>query len=256
MHTPSKQHPVNQARTSYSIVVPAWNESEHISHTLSAINRAVSEQKHPASTIVVDNNSTDNTAEIAALAGATVVFEPINQIARARNAGANACNSDWIIFVDADSTVNPTLLKLTLDALASGNVIGGGSIVKFDRELKGIAKLTLSLWNWWSVKSRSAAGCYLYCTREAFETVGGFDEKQYAAEELYLSKKLRKLATARDQQFLIHTEAPIVSSARKIDWYTTRQMFEQVLKLLIPGATKSRDKCTVWYDRSNIKNDK
>jgi glycosyltransferase involved in cell wall biosynthesis len=38
--------------------------------------------------IVVDNNSTDATAELARRGGARVVFEPVNQIARARNAGA------------------------------------------------------------------------------------------------------------------------------------------------------------------------
>ena len=53
--------------------------------------------------IVCDNNSTDRTAEIARAAGATVVFEPVNQIARARNSGAAAATGDWLIFVDADS---------------------------------------------------------------------------------------------------------------------------------------------------------
>ena len=53
--------------------------------------------------IVCDNNSTDRTAEIARNAGARVVFEPVNQIARARNRGAAAATGDWLIFVDADS---------------------------------------------------------------------------------------------------------------------------------------------------------
>lgn len=237
---------------SFSVVIPAWNESGHIEITLEAVARSISEQPFVGDIIVVDNNSSDDTAEKARSAGATVIFEPINQIARARNAGAHASSAEWLVFIDADSIVDPELLGASLQALSGGHVIGGGSTVELDRDLKGLTKLTLQLWNWWSVKSRTAAGCYIYCTREAFESVGGFDERQFAAEELYLSKALRRLAKKRGQQFVIQTHAPIVSSARKIDWYTPRQLFKQVLLLLLPGSTRSRTMCHLWYDRSDI----
>ena len=86
------------------------------------------------------------------------------------------------------------MLTASLQALDSATVIGGGSTVEMDRELTGLPKQTLRFWNWWSVKSSTAAGCYIYCTKEAFEAVGCFDERVYAAEELHLSKKLKKLA--------------------------------------------------------------
>jgi len=60
--------------------------------------------------IVCDNNSTDRTAEIARAAGAIVVYEPVNQIARRRNCGAAAATGDWLIFVDADSIRAPDCL--------------------------------------------------------------------------------------------------------------------------------------------------
>ena len=236
----------------FSVVIPAWNESEQIDATLAAVKHAVSVQPYSGDIIVVDNNSTDDTADIATNAGARVVFEPINQIARARNTGAQASNAEWLVFVDADSIMSPELLTSSLQALSSGAVIGGGSTVAMDRDIKGLPNLVLRFWNWWSVKSRTAAGCYIYCSKEAFESVGRFDERQYAAEELYLSKKLRKLAKKREQQFVIQTHAPIVSSARKIDWYSPWQLFKQVLLLLLPGATRSRVMCGVWYDRSKI----
>ena len=236
----------------FSVVIPAWNESAHIEATLDAVNSAVSLQQFRGDIIVVDNNSSDGTAEIASNAGARVVFESINQIARARNTGAQASDADWLVFIDADSIVSTKLLTSSLQALADGDVIGGGSTVVMDRKLNGLAKWTLQFWNWLSVKTRTAAGCYIYCTKEAFEFVGRFDEKRYAAEELYLSRRLRKLAKKRGQQFLIQTHTPIVSSARKIDWYSPAQLFKQVLLLLIPGATRSRRMCGVWYDRSKI----
>lgn len=239
----------------YSIVIPAWNESDHIEQTLVSVKYAAGQQSFAGNIIVVDNNSTDGTAEKAHNAGATVVFEPVNQIARARNTGARASSADWLVFVDADSAIEPELLTSSLNALANETAIGGGSTMVTDREVKGLANTVLKLWNWWSVKSCTAAGCYIYCTREAFDHVGGFDEKRYAAEELFISKKLRKLAKKRGQKFLIQTHAPIVTSARKLDWYSRRQKFQQLLLLLIPGATQSRKMCRVWYDRNNIKKD-
>ncbi len=243
--------------TRFSVVVPAWNESDQIDETLQALKSALAHQHFDGEIIVADNNSTDDTAEKARNNDVRVVFEPINQIARARNTGAKASIGAWLVFVDADSIVSSELLSEALDALSSGAVIGGGSTVQMDRELVGLPKLTLRFWNWWSVKSSTAAGCFIYCDKQAFEAVGRFDERVYAAEELHLSKKLRKLAKQRGQQFRILTQAPIVSSARKIDWYSPWQVVKQVLLLLIPFATRSRMMCYVWYDRSHIQqNDK
>ncbi|HEX6156752.1 MAG TPA: glycosyltransferase, partial [Burkholderiales bacterium] len=67
-----------------SIVVPAFNEERLLAGSLAAIRQAMG-AFDDAELIVCDNNSTDRTAEIARAAGARVVFEPLNQIGRARN---------------------------------------------------------------------------------------------------------------------------------------------------------------------------
>src|SRR6516225_4395542 len=89
-----------------SIIIPAFNEERLIASTLASLQEGMEELSRRGfenELIVCDNNSTDRTAEIARSAGAKVVFEPINQIARARNRGAAAATGDWLIFVDADS---------------------------------------------------------------------------------------------------------------------------------------------------------
>ena len=236
----------------FTVVIPAWNESQYIEATLNAVKKAIGQQQERGEIVVVDNNSTDNTASLATNNGARVVFEQINQIAKARNTGARASESEWLIFIDADSIITAELLTSSLHALSSGKVIGGGSTVAMNPKINGLPGMVLKFWNWWSVKSHSAAGCYIFCTREAFDTVGHFDEKRFAAEELYLSKKLRNLAKQRGQQFLIHTHAPIVSSSRKVEWYSPWRIFKQVLFLLIPGSTRSRTMCFLWYDRNKV----
>ncbi len=234
---------------SFTVIIPAWNESDLIFDTISATKSAIEQQSYSGNLIVVDNNSTDNTAEIASLAGAQVVFEPVNQIGRARNAGANIAQTPWLIFIDADTIINPTLLSLALDALASGTVIGGGSTIAVDRSMRKFGRMILSFWNWVSVKSGTAAGCFIYCRRDAFEEIGGFDNKVYAGEELHLSRKMRSLAKRRGMQFVVQTGSPITTSARKLDWFSTGQISRQFLLLLIPFATRSRRMCGVWYKR-------
>ncbi|MGC9035233.1 MAG: glycosyltransferase family 2 protein, partial [Verrucomicrobiia bacterium] len=71
-----------------SIVIPAYNEEKLLPQTLLHVKKAAEaflNKNWEYEIIVCDNNSSDNTAEIARLYGAMVVFEPINQIARARN---------------------------------------------------------------------------------------------------------------------------------------------------------------------------
>ncbi len=236
----------------YSIIVPAWNESECIENTLAAIEGARSSLPQSGEVLVVDNNSTDDTANKAQAAGVKVVFEPVNQIAKARNTGARAAQGQYLVFVDADTHISAQLLNTALSNLQNGRVIGGGATVAFDQQLSGFAKWLVRFWNWWSVRSRTAAGCFIYCTKQAFDDVGGFDEKQFVAEELYLSRQLRKYAKKRGQKFSVIAQYPVLSSARKKDWYSTGRIAWQVLILLIPGASRSRKLCGVWYDRSHL----
>jgi glycosyltransferase involved in cell wall biosynthesis len=80
-------------RIKISIVVPAFNEEKLIERSLQNIRAAAitfSQVGWEHEIIVCDNNSTDRTAELAQAQGACVVFEPVNQISRARNAGAAA----------------------------------------------------------------------------------------------------------------------------------------------------------------------
>src|SRR5260370_23846726 len=89
-----------------SVIVPAFNEAKLITATLRSIRAATAAFASlgwESELIVCDNNSTDGTADLARAEGATVVFEPVNQIARARNRGAAAATGQWLLFIDADS---------------------------------------------------------------------------------------------------------------------------------------------------------
>src|SRR5690349_2190828 len=92
-------------RVKISVVVPAFNEEKLIGATLRSIKEAgmaFQEAGWETELVVCNNNSSDATADVAQREGARVVFEGVNQIGRARHAGACAATGDWLVFVDAD----------------------------------------------------------------------------------------------------------------------------------------------------------
>src|SRR6266576_5250166 len=118
-----------------SLVVPAFNEERLLPGSLSCMRAALQGFDRlgwKSELIVCDNNSTDRTAEIAIAAGAEVVVEPVNQISRARNAGAARARGDWIFFVDADSDPTVELFLEAADSLRSGRCLAGGSTVRYE----------------------------------------------------------------------------------------------------------------------------
>ena len=199
--------------------------------------------------VVCDNNSTDRTAEIARAAGATVVFEPVNQISRARNRGAAAATGDWLLFVDADSLPSAALIGETVLHVRSGSLLAGGATVRFEtRDLH--ARFWLLLWNTWSRLTKWAAGSYIFCEAKAFRELGGLSEALYAGEELELFRRLKRLARRRGKRIVILRRHPLLTSDRKARLYSTREHLAFLLKtFLTAGRTlRRREDCSVWYD--------
>ncbi|MGH8764661.1 MAG: glycosyltransferase, partial [Burkholderiales bacterium] len=176
-----------------SVVVPAFNEEKLLAGSLAAIRSAAEAFGGDWELIVCDNNSTDRTADIARAAGAKVVFEPHNQISRARNRGASVATGDWLLFVDADSTPSRELFADLQEAIDSGRVIGGGSTMTAGKTALSV-RIALGFWNVISRNLQWAAGAFVYCEAKAFRRVGGFSEELYASEELDLSQRLKRLA--------------------------------------------------------------
>jgi len=235
----------------YAIIIPAYNEAEELPATLAAVCRAMAAQDIPGEFIVVDNHSTDDTAAVAKAGGADrVVYEPVNQIARARNAGAAASKAEFLVFVDADTRIEAPLLTKALQLLRGGLCVGGGAVVRFEGETSVVGRFALGLWKRISLLTRTAAGSFFFCRREAFQAVGGFDLRLYAAEEVLLSRQLRKWGRARGQRFTIITDPPVITSARKLRWYSDAQIIGWIVFMaLMPFAVRSRRLCRFWYKR-------
>jgi glycosyltransferase involved in cell wall biosynthesis len=234
-----------------SVLIPAYNEESFIAATIDSVHRSFSETRRDSYEIVVcDNNSTDRTTEVAQGAGARVVFEPHNQIARARNAAAKAARGQWFIFLDADTLLNAATLRATIAALESGHTGGGGTEVWLETDGVGASgRRLVQAWNAISRTLKLAAGSFVFCRREAWLATGGFDERIYASEEIWFSRKLKRWCRANRLNFLILSGAPVITSARKLRWYSAWQLFRQFAVFLIPGAWRKRENCAMWYTR-------
>lgn len=230
-----------------SVVVPAFNEERLLAGSLAAIREAMS-ALNDAELIVCDNNSTDRTAEIARAAGARVVFEPVNQIARARNAGAAQASGDWLVFVDADSYPTKELLEDTKAAIAAG-CLAGGATVSMESTDPAI-RFWVAAWNFLSRRARWAAGSFIFCEAAAFRRLGGFSQDLYAAEEIEFFGRLKRVARLGRRSIVILHRHPLRTSARKAQLYTKREHLWFMLKTLLLGGRnlRSRENCHAWYD--------
>jgi glycosyltransferase involved in cell wall biosynthesis len=236
-----------------SIVVPAFNEEKLLGESLAQIKSAggvFAEIGWETELIVCDNNSNDRTAEIARSGGATVVFEPVNQISRARNSGAAAATGDWLVFMDADSHPSPELFADMVEEIQSGKCIAGGSTFRWDRKQNFIFELFMPAVSVGFCWRRMLCGVFIFIETVAFRKLGGFSLEAFAGEELELSQRLKKLAKQTRKRFVILHRHPVVTSARRMGDYTALTPIKVLYHIVFHPHryTTTREAARRWYD--------
>lgn len=237
-----------------SIIVPAWNEEKCIGRTIDSLRQAMAvyekERGVTAEIVVVDNNSTDRTAEVARGKGVTVVFEPVNNIGKARNAGVKAARGKYIAFCDADNQVTENLLMLIHDHLEDPKIAGGGTWIEPERRNFKVSFFYF-VWGIYVTFSRVGVGM-MHCRKADFESFGGFDESIYAAEDVQLAYDLKKVGKPRGQKFNLIKTGWIITSTRKIDQTPLWMMLKKLIGFGFGLQKKIRSKeyCEHWYDKA------
>jgi len=233
----------------FSLVIPAYNEERLLPRLLDSVGaaRRAYGEADAIEVIVADNQSTDHTAQIAAMHSCRVVAVEKRVIAAARNGGAQAARGEIVCFLDADSQLHPQTFIEIDKALATGRCIGGASGVRMERWSLGIA-VTYALIVPFVWLMRMDTGV-VFCRKADFDAVGGYDESRPVAEDVAFLWALRRLGRTRGQRLMRTTRAKALGSTRKFDefgdWHYFRIIKEGLPMLWHRDGTTFTDR--YWY---------
>ena len=203
-----------------TIIVPAFNEEAYLAPTLASIRAAANQVRIRSGVdvdiIVVDNASVDGTAAVARDLGAAVIHEPVQGIARARNAGARRATAEVLVFFDADVFVPRTLLVAICAAMRDPTCVGGGVDVDY-RPRRAFVRLYLRVWRLLGRLTAMVQGAAQFCRKDVFEEVGGYDESVWMGEDVDFYWSLRKLAARTRRTVRFVREPRVKPSCRRFD---------------------------------------
>ena len=233
----------------FSLVIPAYNEERLLPRLLDSIQiaRSTYGNRDAIEVIVADNMSTDRTAEIARQRGCLVVPVEKRIIAASRNGGARAARGEIVAFIDADSQVHRQTFGELDRVLATGRCVGGATGVRLERWSLGIALTYMTIVPLVLLTGMDTG--VVFCRKQDFDAVNGYDESRRVAEDVAFLWHLRKLGKTRGQRLMRVTAAKAISSTRKFDefgdWHYFRLIVEGVRHLRRRGETEFTDK--YWY---------
>lgn len=180
-----------------SFVIPCYNERDYIGECIASI-RAQAQGAQSLEIIVVDNGSGDDTRELAASLGATVLLNRRRGAAASRNLGAKAAKGEYLAFVDADCLLDPLWLS-TLSAHLSSSTTAAAAApaVPVEQGMTWVEKAWAEVFVCMSRRSENGvnsvsnlASSNLLIVKSYFEQVGGFDEALLSCEDYDLSQRL------------------------------------------------------------------
>ena len=242
-----------QPPTKLTVIVPAFNEEAYLGPTLDSIQAAAAQLRARSNvyidTIVIDNNSTDQTAAVAREKGVRVVHEPVQGIARARNAGARRAHGEVLVFIDADVSVPRDLLQEIHTAMIDPDCVGGGVDVDY-RPRRLAVRLYLRAWRVLGRLTGMVQGAAQFCRRSAFEEVGGYDEKVWIGEDVDFYWSLKRLArrTGRTVRFIRHPR--VRPSCRRFDRWPLWKTLVWTNPLFIWLFRRRKATWKDWYSRA------
>lgn len=224
------------------VIVPARNEAQYILPTLYAIK----EQNYGRMDIVVvDSDSSDNTAILASNLTPHIVRVHEKGVARARNAGARYAielHADILVFIDADTLMGPCVLDSIASAVIDKNKMAGSCQIKLDKR-HFRARITTTILNLLQRFHRSPHSL-MFCTPAVFENIP-FDESMVMAEdEKWAYSIMKKFGMFK---YYLITNAVVITSARRFEKYGYWNILYKWWTNL-PFSLSTQDKETSYFE--------
>ncbi|KXK08256.1 MAG: glycosyltransferase family 2 protein [Candidatus Dojkabacteria bacterium] len=172
-----------------TVFVPAYNEEKLIAQTLNCLKNQDIHEDYEL--LVVDNASTDKTAQIAKNSGARVVSEPQKGNRFAVERGFAEARGDIVIQTDADTRPDKSFIRKIAQEYDDPKVVGVGTRIKFfDAEpwVNPTFKF-MTIFNF----RESMWGASLSARKDAWRKVGGFNHGFDLNSDAYFTIRLRKI---------------------------------------------------------------
>ncbi len=198
-----------------SLIIPAFNEAELLPRLLDSVDLARAAYGREVEVIVADNGSTDATAEIAGQRGCRVAAVEKRSIAAARNGGAAAARGEILAFTDADGVIHPRTFQAIDRAISSGKIVAGATGGRFERWSPGLVA-TFVLFAPIALATGFDTGV-VFCLRNDFESIGGYDETRLFAEDVAFLLALRRHGKSSGRRLARPWGARTTISTRKFD---------------------------------------
>ena len=244
----------------FSLIIPAYNEEAYLPVLLDSVAAARACYEggpDDIEVVVVDNASTDATADLARSSGCRVVREDRRIIAAVRNTGARNARGQVFVFVDADNIMHPDTFNAIERSLSSGKVVAGASGVNMQRMSLGIA-VTYALMVPLVWLTRMDTGV-VFCLREDFESIGGYNEELLFAEDVQLLWDLMRLGRKQGQKLSRIRSVKATFSTRKFDkhgdWHWLGLMSRFFYGLLFSKSSLDKFAHIYWYGNQRSKPD-
>jgi len=232
-----------------SVIVPAYNEEKYLPRTLEKIKAGLATLDCICEIIVVDNESTDKTKQIAEDFGAKVFTESEHNIAQVRNAGARNSSGDVLIFVDAVTLVPAEVFQEIASVMKNEKCFGGAAAVDYENFERKWMKFYLLGWRFWGMIFNMKQGAAQFCRKVSFLRIGGYDETVFMGEDVLFYWKLSRFAK-QNGAFLHFIKNPkVLTSARRFDRMSLWKTFLLTHPIFILLTSRKKSFWKDWYEK-------
>ena len=226
----------------FTVVIPAHNEEKYVARCIGSVKSAAKYYGGSVQIIVVCNRCTDRTADIAKKYGVKVIMNEDRCIAKVRNAGIFAANGDVIVTIDCDNRMTKGTLKEIANLLNTGNYIGGGAPIRFERY-----SFPLYCNDLLCRLSFCITGLYcgiFWAEKSTFEAIGGFVEKK-AMEDVATARALKAYGKSLGKKYTVLRQNVLINSTRKYDdmgdWLYLSMLLQNAGALIKAAAGDKRE---------------
>ena len=245
-----------------SVVICAYNAAHWISGILTSLKKQTFTDFE---VVVVNDGSTDSTAQVAQAAGARVINRPHEGLSSTRNAGINNAKADIVAIIDADCYADKNWLDEIYKEISKGETVvtGNTKIPKSTFLGDCISGLGypggghLGFHNMWPVKqgyTNHLAGGNCAFRKEVIQKLGAFNPRlTITGDDVFLSMKILKAGHKikyNPKMFMWHQPRKDLRSF--ISWHYTRGKGNYALKREV-GSFAKFYKLRIWSAKNMIR---